>query len=877
MEGTTLAGKYRLSSLLGQGGMGSVWRAQHLELDAPVAIKLMDPSIATTPEMLARFQHEARAAAALRSPHVVQILDYGIDGSSRMPFIVMELLDGESLAKRLARVGRLSPADTARLLTEMARALGRAHEAGIVHRDLKPDNVFFVRNGDEEVVKVLDFGIAKSQALGVGFETRTGAMMGTPFYMSPEQISGSKAVDARSDLWSLAVIAFECLTGVRPFSADTIGGLVLKICAEPLPRPSSCGPVPAGFDEWFAQASARDPAERFPTAKALVTSFSAICGGPVAESAPAAQYGAPPGQYGPPRGQYGPPPGQYGAAPSHYGPPPGQHGAPPSHFGPPPTHYGPPGQYGAPPEYGFTQYGPPPTANQLEALRVSQSIPPAVSVPPHPSHSTQSGEHHVMGLFEMMTYPFREKGGLSRIAWLLLLDYVPIINLIVLRGWRLEVTRRFAKGESPVLPKLDQIMQFFGQGLFLWFMTFLYGLVPVIIIVLSGWGGILGFWGDVWDLGRLILAGGSSAQIVQFVVTELLNSFFAALIDSIWLIVSLPLYRAAMIRYAATGNAACFFDPLGTLRFLAAFPGAFAKLYLYSFLLTGAISVGSALLLLTGVGAVIVPLISLPVYYWTTAAEYGHLGHEYLKHEATAPARARNGGALRIAFVALTCVTLLGFCSFSRARNGGDSVLSSGCGRSAGQAIANVSGDNGRNGSNGSNGSNARQAARPLESPTPAAKSDPPANGAAAPNAKAPAPTTANSGALAAQTLLESYYADLNANTFDANRYFEPSVERYITMMNTSTSSMNDYIRRVFPMQFKQHHFSLEPGSLKPEATPNTYLFVERSSYYQVATKKNLNQRVQVRMRTSPQGRMVFFHQFQRLPWAPLPTEASAL
>jgi serine/threonine-protein kinase len=268
-EGSVLAGKYRLISLLGRGGMGSVWRAQHLDLDAPVAVKLIDPAIATSGEGLARFHREAQAAATLRSPHVVQILDRGVDGVTGQPFIVMELMEGESLASRLARQGRLTPELTARIVSHIARALGRAHEAGIVHRDLKPDNVFLIHNEDEDIAKVLDFGIAKSDRhrLDQDSQTRTGAVMGTPYYMSPEQISGSKGVDLRTDLWALGVIACECLTGRRPFDAETIGGLALKICAEPLPRPTTLAPVPPAFDAWFERAASREPSARFQSAR----------------------------------------------------------------------------------------------------------------------------------------------------------------------------------------------------------------------------------------------------------------------------------------------------------------------------------------------------------------------------------------------------------------------------------------------------------------------------------------------------------------------------------------------------------------------------------------------------------------------------------
>ena len=285
--GTILAEKYRLVSLLGRGGMGEVWQAEHLGLRAPVAIKLMNPEIVAHPEALARFNREAQAAASLRSPHVVQVLDHGLDPILQVPFIAMEMMVGESLAARLERVGRLSPADTARIVTHISRALARSHEAGIVHRDLKPDNVFLVRSDDEEIAKVLDFGIAKAntQSLDPSSVTRTGAVMGTPYYMSPEQISGAKGVDFRTDLWALGVIACQCLTGKLPFLADTIGGLVLAICTEPIPRPSRLGPAPTAFDAWFERALAREPARRFQSARELAEELRRVCG--VESSAPA--------------------------------------------------------------------------------------------------------------------------------------------------------------------------------------------------------------------------------------------------------------------------------------------------------------------------------------------------------------------------------------------------------------------------------------------------------------------------------------------------------------------------------------------------------------------------------------------------------------
>lgn len=265
-----------------------MWRALHLSLQAPVAVKMIDPGIAQVPDALARFHREAQAAAALRSPNVVQILDHGVDELTRAPFIVMELMEGESLADRLDRQGRLTAADTTRIVSQMARALTRAHAAGIVHRDLKPDNVFLVRNEDEEVAKILDFGIAKSDVHKVGAATATGTVMGTAYYMSPEQISGSKEVDHRTDLWALGVIAHECLTGAKPFDSETLGGMVLKICTEPIRAPSVFGGVPAGFDRWFERAVMRDPALRFQSAREMAEELKRICDGGALVGAPIA-------------------------------------------------------------------------------------------------------------------------------------------------------------------------------------------------------------------------------------------------------------------------------------------------------------------------------------------------------------------------------------------------------------------------------------------------------------------------------------------------------------------------------------------------------------------------------------------------------------
>lgn len=291
--GHVLVGRYRLEVQLGAGGMGTIWRAQHLVLNAPVAVKVIDRTVIPDEETLARFMREAQSAAALRSPHVVQILDYGIDG--KVPFMAMELLEGENLAQRIKRIKRLSAQDTARVLSHIGRAIGRAHDAGIVHRDLKPENVFLVKNEDEEVAKVLDFGVAKveSSALFEGTRTRTGSILGTPFYMSPEQAQGNRAVDSRSDLWSMGVIAFECITGRRPFYSDGLGDLVLAICVREIPLPSSIASVPIGFDAWWNRAVARDPEKRFQTARELTDALREALGLEPKEAAREAPRAAP--------------------------------------------------------------------------------------------------------------------------------------------------------------------------------------------------------------------------------------------------------------------------------------------------------------------------------------------------------------------------------------------------------------------------------------------------------------------------------------------------------------------------------------------------------------------------------------------------------
>lgn len=278
-RGDIVAGKYRLKRVLGKGAQGHVWEGVHEQMGTPLAIKMLDPNLAGRADYVSRFKREARAAAALRSPHVVQIFDFGI--WQEVPYIAMELLDGEDLGERLDRVRRLAPATVSSIVAQVARALLRAHRHGIVHRDMKPDNIFLCRDdeGEGELVKILDFGVAKAVGGTSLARTGTGIVLGTPYYMSPEQAQGDSQIDHRTDLWALGVITYEAMVGRRPFEATNLGDLLVKICATDPPRPSSVyAGVPDGFDAWFSRACAHHPQDRFGTAKEMAVTLSILCG-----------------------------------------------------------------------------------------------------------------------------------------------------------------------------------------------------------------------------------------------------------------------------------------------------------------------------------------------------------------------------------------------------------------------------------------------------------------------------------------------------------------------------------------------------------------------------------------------------------------------
>jgi serine/threonine-protein kinase len=278
-EGQVLAGRYKLVRPLGQGSQAFVWVAEHLALGSQVAVKLIDPELAKQEDARERFRREATAAAQLRSAHVVQILDHGIEGDQ--PFIVMELLEGEDLFDRLEKRERLSLLEAATIVTQVARALARAHAAGIVHRDMKPENVFLCHNDDEELVKVLDFGVAKitSPQKAAMSKTGVGTLIGTPHYMSPEQVKGLTEIDHRSDLWSLGVITYQMVTGELPFDSEGVGDLLIRITMNDPKPPSALEPaLPKSFDEWFARACHKDPDQRFASARELAEALARLAG-----------------------------------------------------------------------------------------------------------------------------------------------------------------------------------------------------------------------------------------------------------------------------------------------------------------------------------------------------------------------------------------------------------------------------------------------------------------------------------------------------------------------------------------------------------------------------------------------------------------------
>ena len=275
VPGLTIGGKYTIERPLARGGMGAVWVARHVKLGNPVAVKILDAHLAAAPALVARFEREARAAANLDTPHVVKVHDYGVDEGT--PYLVMELLRGEDLNTRLRARKRLSLGEASKIISQMGRALRRAHDAGLVHRDLKPANVFLARVEDDEVVKVLDFGIAKETWSRVDDATRTGEVFGSPHYMSPEQARAQKTVDHRADVWACGVIVYRMITGRLPFPGEVLGEVLSSVLVDPFPPIAEVAPeLPAALEGFFAKALAKKKEERFSSVGELVEAFTAI-------------------------------------------------------------------------------------------------------------------------------------------------------------------------------------------------------------------------------------------------------------------------------------------------------------------------------------------------------------------------------------------------------------------------------------------------------------------------------------------------------------------------------------------------------------------------------------------------------------------------
>jgi serine/threonine-protein kinase len=274
--GATVGGKYRVERLLGRGGMGAVFAAENTLIGKRVALKFLSAEAARDRDAARRFQREAQAASMIESEHIVQVFDAGTTPEG-LPFLVMEHLSGEDLRARLTREGRLAVADALTIALQVLRALVRAHAAGIVHRDLKPDNVFLCARDDGSVlVKLVDFGISKlAKATMSERLTRRGTVLGSAYYMSPEQAQASDSVDQRSDLYGVGAMLFEMLAGHPPHSGPTLESVLVAICTQNAPSLAKFRPdVPAPLVSAVARALERNPAARFANAGEFIDALS---------------------------------------------------------------------------------------------------------------------------------------------------------------------------------------------------------------------------------------------------------------------------------------------------------------------------------------------------------------------------------------------------------------------------------------------------------------------------------------------------------------------------------------------------------------------------------------------------------------------------
>jgi hypothetical protein len=272
--------RYEIVRTLGKGGMGVVHEARHLTTGRKVALK--EILTITEKNAVERFQREARATGAIETRHVAPILDAGLDPKTDHPYLVMELLQGDDLAQRLAKFGTLGEDVALRVVAQAATGLKHAHAAGVIHRDIKPANLFLAKRDDELVVTLLDFGVARVRdelrPPDQRTLTATGAMLGTPLYMSPEQVVGSKKLDHRADLWSLGVVLYEALAGVTPYDdAETLGALLVMICREPARPVRELAPHVSEMAETVVtRALAIDPDDRYQTADELLDAIDTL-------------------------------------------------------------------------------------------------------------------------------------------------------------------------------------------------------------------------------------------------------------------------------------------------------------------------------------------------------------------------------------------------------------------------------------------------------------------------------------------------------------------------------------------------------------------------------------------------------------------------
>ena len=276
--GTIIGDKYRLEEPIGQGGMATVWRAVHTTLDRPVAVKFLEAVGTGAGQLAERFLQEAKLAANLRHRHVVDILDFGVTEDDT-PYMVMELLEGQSLADRYTDGPPVTDWEVLEIVAMTLSGLAAVHDAGILHRDVKPENIFLVHDADGIFPKLLDFGI--SRGFGAqGRITRTGVVVGTPQYMSPEQARGRKDLDARSDLFSVAVVLYEGFGGEVPFDSENPGDVLIAVATEEARSLAELRPdLPASVVDLVDKGLAKDPAERFQSAREMRDALMQVLAG----------------------------------------------------------------------------------------------------------------------------------------------------------------------------------------------------------------------------------------------------------------------------------------------------------------------------------------------------------------------------------------------------------------------------------------------------------------------------------------------------------------------------------------------------------------------------------------------------------------------